>query len=394
MGDVRRIIGAAVDLGSTTIAVSCMDSEGEEAETFSFANPQHRYGADVVTRIRYCTEHSNGLSMLSNLVWEELIFRLKEQLGKRCEELSYIVLSGNTVMQHIARGLPVDGLGAAPFSPVDLEYREEEIDIDWVAGKVALRKFPINGQEKSGCIAVYPPGFSAFVGADILSGVNHLKMGKSDGYELLVDLGTNGEMLLLGREQGFAASTACGPVFDHVLSGAAYGSESIHVIAGCVKRGLIDKTGQLAEPFFEKGIEIDKGFVIRQENIRNFQLAKGAVYAGVMCLLKRAEITGDEVLNVHISGGLGFYLNIRDAFNVRMLPESFKGKIFSAGNSSLEGAKELLSALCSTKEKKLSMNTQKEEILHEYEKIRSRTECYELAGIPEFQELFIQALEF
>lgn len=394
MGDGRRIIGAAVDLGSTTIAVSCMDSEGEEAAAFSFANPQYRYGADVLTRIRYCTEHSDGLSMLSNLVWEELIFRLKEQLGKRCEELSYIVLSGNTVMQHIVRGLPVDGLGRAPFSPVDLEYREEEMNIDWAAGKASPQKSPMKVRQKSRCICVYPPGFSAFVGADIMSGAKHLQMGKSDGYELLVDLGTNGEMLLLGRERGFAASTACGPVFDHVLSGAAYGSESIHAIAGCVKRGLIDKTGQLAKPFFEKGIEIDKGFVIRQENIRNFQLAKGAVYAGIMCLLKRAGITGDDVLNVYISGGLGFYLNIRDAFNVRMLPESFQRKVVSAGNSSLEGAKELLLALCSTKEKNLSMNAPKEEILHEYEKIRSRTECYELAGIPEFQELFIQALEF
>ena len=87
-------------------------------------------------------------------------------------------------------------------------------------------------------------------------------MGKHSSYDLLIDLGTNGEMLLLNKEKGFATSTACGPVFDHVIKGGKYGSESIKVIANCVKRGLIDKTGRLADVFFDNGMKFDKSKII------------------------------------------------------------------------------------------------------------------------------------
>ncbi|MDE6435281.1 MAG: ASKHA domain-containing protein [Lachnospiraceae bacterium] len=390
-------IGVAVDLGSTTIAVSCLNlASKEEILSFSFANPQCRYGADVITRIKYCVEQPDMLEKLGEMVWDALFQTLKNSLDAECGRITHIIISGNTLMQHILRGLPVNGLAVAPFEPVDLGYFEEEVLINWDRCKRVYVTQKAEDMEDNRCIVTYPPGFSAYVGADILTGAQYLKLGQQEKYELLIDLGTNGEMLLMNNKQGLAASTACGPVFDHVLSGAKYGSESIHAISNCVKRHLIDRSGKITEPFFEKGIVIDKNFVIRQENVRNFQLAKGAVFAGIQCLMKKAGIGSGDIEKVYISGGLGFYMDVKDAFAVRMLPESFKGKVTVAGNSSLNGAKELLlkGMSCDKVLDTMENGHGKEGILSDYEALCERTKSFELSNLPEFQSIYIKALDF
>ncbi|MCM1180783.1 MAG: ASKHA domain-containing protein [Clostridium sp.] len=388
-------IGAAVDLGSTTIAVSCLNlMTKEELLSFSFANPQCRYGADVITRIKYCVEQPDMLNKLGEIVWDALFGELKNRLGEECRQITHIIISGNTVMQHILRGLPVNGLAAAPFLPVDLKYFEEDIVVNWedckredTAGNLQAENI---GCDR--CMVVYPPGFSAYVGADVLTGAHYLKSGRQETYDLLIDLGTNGEMLLINNKQGLAASTACGPVFDNVLAGARYGSDSIHAIAYCVKRHLIDRSGKIAEPFFGKGIAIDKNFVIRQENVRNFQLAKGAVLAGVQCLMEQAGIGSDDIERVYISGGLGFYMDVKDAFAVRMLPESLKGKVTVAGNSSLNGARELLGTFGDQVSD--TVGQRQNEMLADYDALCRRTKSFELSNLPEFQNIYIKALDF
>ncbi|MDE6625637.1 MAG: ASKHA domain-containing protein [Lachnospiraceae bacterium] len=357
-------IAVAVDLGSTTIGVSCMDLEKKcEITAFSFTNPQYSYGADVISRIRFCMEKEENLLLLGQLVENMLQKTLKERLGEAYSNIGSIVYSGNTTMLHILRGLSVDGLSKAPFMPVSTEY------------EVCKRDMVNN---------IFPPGFSAFVGADILTGAEFLKMGRNEAYDLLIDLGTNGEMLLLNKDCGCAAATACGPVFDSAVTGAVYGSECIKAIANCIKRRLVDRTGRIASHYFDKGIEIDKGFIIRQENIRNFQLAKGAVYAGIQCLLRECGITADCVANVYISGGLGFYMDIRDAFTVKLLPEEFREKITISGNTSLEGARKLV----------LSDDRECEVIVSEYQAIKERTTSLELADLDGFQDAYMQSLDF
>lgn len=359
-------IGVAVDLGTTTIAVCCLDRlEKDEILSFSFANPQRQHGADVITRIRYCMESKQNLFEMGQMVREELKTKLKEHLGGRSAAVSLIAYSGNTTMLHILRGLPVEGLASAPFTPADLEYYEE------------------NRTGKS-ITVIQPPGLSAFVGADILAGAVYLQMGNDTTYDLLIDLGTNGELLLLNKDSGFATSTACGPVFDHVITGAKYGSDSIHAIAGCVKRGLIDTTGKIADPFFEKGIVIDKNLIIRQEHVRNFQMAKGAIYAGICCLAKLAGISLTEIGNVYVSGGLGFYLQSNDAFATKLFPKAFQGKIKTSGNTSLKGVRELV----------LATGNEKAAILKAYDGIRKRTICFELADVDGFQEHYLHAMDF
>ncbi len=390
-------IGVAVDLGSTTIAVCCLNMmTSKEILSFSFTNPQCRYGADVVTRIKHCIEQPDMLQCLGDMVWRELFHTLRSRLSAECGQITHMIISGNTTMQHILRGLPVNGLAAAPFKPVDLGYYEEEISINWEEDEPVTDHTQVKDVAHNRCTVVYLPGFSAYVGADILSGAQYLQMGQHGKYDILIDLGTNGEMLLINNRQGFAASTACGPVFDHVLSGARYGSESIHAIANCVKRHLIDKSGKIAEPFFDKGIAIDKHFIIRQEHIRNFQLAKGAILAGIECLMKQAGISGEDIWKVYISGGLGFYMDGKDAFAVRMLPESFKGKVCVAGNSSLYGAKELL--LTYMYDDKLMDGKEdsrgKKEILLNYEALLKKTKSFALSNLPDFQQIYIDALNF
>ena len=387
LDSVNGNIGVAVDLGSTTIAVCCMDmTSGSEIVSFSFPNPQGTYGADVITRIRHCIENKALLCQMGDMVKKALAEHLREQLGTAALQVCRLVYSGNTTMLHILRGMSVEGLAAAPFTPVTLEYAEQEEELFSALPDEQLKNMEeINARTGEHKVTVlYPPGFSAFVGADILTGAAYLEMGQSTTYDLLVDLGTNGELLLLNDTCGYAASTACGSVFDHAVSGAVYGSESIKAVANCMKRGLIDSAGTIKEPFFEKGIEIDKGFVIRQQNVRNFQLAKGAIYAGIKCLLNKAGITATDIGNVYISGGLGFYMDIRDTYTVKMLPEEFRDKVKVSGNTSLEGAKKLL----------MAENADKKELLAYYEGIRSRTGSFELADLEGFQDIYIQALDF
>lgn len=372
-------IGVAVDVGSTSIGVCCVDlTHKTEILSFSFANPQYIYGADVVTRIKHCIDDSSMLHKMHMLVEEELYEQLKERLKEQYSLISVVVYSGNTTMLHIMRELSVEGMAKAPFHPVELEYAENIIArYDEKNNKSNDAEYPYKKN-------IYLPGFSAFVGADILTGAQVLQMGQTDAYELLIDLGTNGEMLLLNNKKGYATSTACGPVFDHVINGAKYGSESMKVIANCVKRGLIDKTGKLVDALFEKGIAIDKNFTVKQENIRNFQLAKGAIYAGIHCLLDKAGTKAGEIAKVYVSGGLGFYMDKRDAFTLKMLPEEFADKIVVSGNTSLEGAKYML----------LTTDVERIHLLQKYDNIRNRTECFELANYENFQEIYMNSFDF
>ena len=378
-------IGVAVDVGSTTIGVSCVDMVNrEEIISFNFPNPQVLYGADIITRIKHCIDEPEMTNRLSDMLICDLDSELYRRLGESYDDISLICYSGNTTMLHIMRGLSVVGLSKAPFKPVTLDYYEETESIH------PTRTPEKENSENIGksVTKIYLPGISAFVGADILSGAVGLDIGNDESYDLLIDLGTNGELLLLNKDYGYATSTACGTVFDHGVKGAVYGSESIHAIAACVKRKLIDETGLIKEPFFEKGIEIDKDFTVKQDNVRRFQMAKAAIYAGIICLIKKANIGYDNIQNMYISGGLGFYLDVRDAFITGMLPVEFKEKISVVGNTSLMGAKKYIL------EAKALYDKADSTFLEKCENIRTRTTSFELADYEHFQDIYIGSMNF
>ncbi len=367
--EINNDIGIAIDVGSTSVGICCLNLKNKmELFSFSFSNPQHIYGADIVTRIKHCITNDSMINKMHEILENAIYTQLKAHLKDDFQRISKIVYSGNTTMFHFLREFQVYGLSKSPFSPISLEYYENRVT------KI----------DNENVIHIFLPGVSAFVGSDILSGVHYLQMGKTDSYELLIDLGTNGELFLINNKKGFATSTACGPVFDHAVRGAKYGSESMKIIANCVKRGLIDKTGKITDVFFENGIDIEKDFIVTQENVRNFQLAKGAIYAGICCLLKQARITASEVSKIYISGGFGFYMNPKDAFLLKMFPYEFRDKIIISGNTSLEGAKEFL----------LLHDLEKERILTEYQELRQRTHSFELSNIDDFQDCYINSLNF
>ena len=200
-------IVVAVDVGTTTIGIACFERYShEEIISYLFTNPQVRYGADVITRIKTCIDDHGMLKTMSEMLTDNIYKTLKTNLGKKYNDISVICYSGNTTMLHILRQLSVEGLAAAPFNPVTLEYYEEEKFLYYPT------KSNIDDNNSRTVKEIYLPGFSAFVGADILSGAAYLGMGKKEKYDFLIDLGTNGELLLINKERGYATSTACGAV--------------------------------------------------------------------------------------------------------------------------------------------------------------------------------------
>lgn len=378
-------VGVAVDVGTTTIGISCLDLYShEEIISYLFRNPQGRYGADVITRIKTCIDDPCMLKTMSEMLTETIYKTLKTNLGKKYNDISVICYSGNTTMLHILRGLSVEGLAAAPFNPVTLDLYENERVLD--ASDENIEEVNNDKTIKE----IYLPGFSAFVGADILSGAVYLGMGGKEQYDLLIDLGTNGELLLINKERGYATSTACGPVFDHGVIGAIYGSECIHGIAASLRSGIIDKTGLIKGIFFDKGIELDKRIVIKQEHVRRFQMAKAAIYAGVLCLMKKAGIDNGDIGNVYISGGLGFYMDVTDAFTTKLIPKELRGKITVSGNTSLLGAEKYIMAY----DEENNEATSRSDIMAEYDSMRYRTEAFELADYDGFQDIYINSMNF
>jgi len=358
-------IGIAVDYGSTTISMTAIDVYGKEISSISYSNPQTASGHDVITRIKKCLDDDSVAKIFYQEGREQLYSNISK-MGIQLEDVTAITISGNAIMQHLFQQYSVEGFAYAPFYTVTNDFHSDNI-------------------------FYYPPGFSPYVGADLMCGAQYLNLGCSESYDLMIDLGTNGEILLMNQQQGYATSTACGPVFDFAIGGAQYGSDCIHAIAQCVKRNLIDSNGKIADAFFDKGIKLDTNFIIKQENIRNFQLAKGAILAGILCLLNFANIKEESINNVYICGGLGFYMETRDAYTLNMFPKSVKNKIKICGNTSLNGAKILTKSIL---QKQLGNSQEYDSILIDYENMRNKTRAVELSNLNSFQEIYMNSLNF
>lgn len=304
---------AAIDIGTTTVAMQLIDRRtGLAAASHTFLNPGRVYGADVLSRV---------LASISG-AGESLTEALRGSLEAGIRELSrtgepeFIVCVGNTAMEHILCGDSLEGLARAPFEPGNLSCRKMQL-----AGKTAILL----------------PGVSAFVGADIVAGVYACDMPKRKELSLYLDLGTNGEMVLGNREGMFAAATAAGPAFEGNATAGVYGADMTAVVASLLRKGILDPTGLLAEPYFSQGVQEGNVF-LTQKNVREFQLAKAAVRCGLEELLKQYGAGAEEVAQVFLAGGFGYYLREEDALLTGLLPKEFAGRVLSAGNAALAGA--------------------------------------------------------
>ena len=344
-----------VDLGTTTIAMQARDlASGDVLAEWTSLNPQRRFGADVISRMQAALE-GQGETMRC-LVRETLqrgVRELMEKTGRTgaareqdgapsvlaaAAGLTGIYVAGNTVMEHLLAGLSVEGLSRHPFLPVTLE--EQRIFPDQ----------PTDDRMAGGMPWTLLPGISAFVGADILAGVLACGMHRRREITLLIDLGTNGELVLGNRERLLCTATAAGPAFEGGTAALGQGTDRIAVMGRLLEDGVIDETGLLAEPWFENGYpwkagsgkeetrEKEPAVSVTQEDIRAIQMAKAAVYAGICVLMKEYGVTCDQISAVWLAGGFGYFLDTDRAAQIGLFPKELKEKVKAVGNTSLAGA--------------------------------------------------------
>lgn len=329
-----------LDLGTTTLALALVSLDNKSiADVKCSTNSQRSFGADVISRIEYCTK--NGTEKLQKAVIND-VNKLIAETG--VEKSLPLYLAGNTTMLHIFFGKDPSTLGVAPYTPQFLE-------------SVTAKGCDLELQGVSVVNAL--PSIHSFVGSDIVAGVNLVNDNVGKKYNLLVDLGTNAEIVLFSKDIIYCTSAAAGPCFEgasiacgmSAVDGAICefdegyktignkaprgicGTGLVDIIATLLKKGIIDETGYMACEQFN----ITDGVFINQSDVRQYQLAKSAVYSGVMALIKKAGINFDSVENLYISGGFSAKINVINAIKTGLLPKELKDKCRVLNNSSLLG---------------------------------------------------------
>lgn len=393
----------AIDLGTTTIAMQLL--AGEKAvpvRTYTAVNSCRRYGSDVITRIQ--NANSGGLSKLQKLSQTDLFKGMEslcESAGISMADIERIGIAGNTTVSQILLGQSLQGLSAYPFEPFTKE----------------LQRFHFSqvfdSQESQAQVIVFPP-ISGFVGGDIVAGLFQCGFLNRKRPAMLIDIGTNGEMVI-GDENGLlCTSVAAGPAFEGgglrngvgSVSGAVSafelrgkagkittihdkspvgicGTGMVEILSELKDARILNKDGNLAEQYVNNGYQVaetqqGKGICVYQQDIRELQLAKGAIGAGIELLAKAYGKTYREIPEVFVAGGFGYRMNIRKAVNIGIFPREFLGKIKTVGNTSLAGVESFL------------REPQAEEGL---KRITQLSKEVILAKTEEFQETYVKHLE-
>ena len=358
----------ACDLGTTTVDLCLIDTDNRVVGERHFKNRQALYGADVISRIK-SAERPEILTAMRYMVKEDIATALQEMLYDLTTDSGTKItggaICGNTTMIALISGLELNTLGAYPFrTPFNRSFHST---VKELFGDHTERAYIDPGANVllSGCA-------SAFIGGDVLAGVLALSETESMSDEhtsLLIDLGTNGEMVLNRKGSMHATSAACGPAFEGcVRRQGIYGSTLLDAIALGLRAGRIDQYGSLVlrgqgdgsscPPFGgqknrppvpsepspcppEPQLNIG-GVKLDSDILRQVLLAKAAIRAGIETLLSHADLRAEEVEQIYVAGGFGFYLNEETAVYLGLFPSEFAGRIKIAGNTSLEGARLLL----------------------------------------------------
>lgn len=352
------------DIGTTTVAMLLYGADGSVKDRYVAVNPQTAYGADVISRIRAAENEKAAEDMrrMIRRVLEHGLERFAKQLHAG-EEL-YLVLAANTTMTYLLMGWNTLELGYAPFHASRLSGTETQI------GDVPCFVFP---------------GLSAFVGGDIAAGIYAGGMCDREELTLLLDLGTNGEMVLGNRERRIACATAAGPAFEGGVNKGIWGADMISLLARLKAEEVLDKTGLLCPTYFESGIRIGN-VTITQQAVRSVQLAKGAIAAGIEVLLDKYGTVPEKVGRVVLAGGFGYYLKPEAATELGILPKILADRTIAGGNTALTGAllagrQILADGNCAGLEKRL-----KESVL--------QTEVLNLAEVPDFEKSYVRRMNF
>ena len=353
----REGFGIAIDVGTTTLVAQLIDlSNGKLLDIRTARNPQARFGADIMNRVQYALTEK-GRNQLMHLIREKIYHLIAGLLRDKDVELKKVVMVGNTVMHHLFGGLDVGPLAMFPFEPGHKEsLRYMPSELGW------------NLPESVQIIFVRPIG--GFVGSDIYAGIIASGMDKNPNLTALIDLGTNGEIVVGNKDKMFCASTAAGPAFEgaviqkgmSAMSGAISsvslnnshieyhvignqkalgicGSGLIDAVAVFLEKGLIDASG--AQVNDEQPLMISENVYLTQKDVREFQLAKAALAAGMQILTNKLGKSLTDITRVYIAGGFGNFINLENVKKLGMI-EVCEYKILKLGNSALIGAKMLL----------------------------------------------------
>jgi uncharacterized 2Fe-2S/4Fe-4S cluster protein (DUF4445 family) len=391
----RDGFGIAVDVGTTTVVAQLLDlTTGEVLAVRTGLNPQARFGADIMSRVGYAVTEGGHA---------KLVEVLRAHVGKMVDELiqatpsaatgiADIVLVGNTVMHHLFCDLSLEALSHYPFESDHLQTGVfSAADLGWqIAGNPAVRFLP--------CIG-------GFVGSDILAGVLASGLHGHSFVSALIDLGTNGEIVIGHGKRMICCSTAAGPAFEgarimmgmrastgaisevHVDDGALKchvlgnvpprgicGSGLVDAVACMLDLGLVQPGGRVADR--SAYVPLCPPVRVSQTDIRELQLAKGAIAAGVRLLLQEFGASATEVRKVHLAGAFGNYINITSGQRIGLLQFSAE-QIAAAGNTALQGAKMGLF---------LSQET--------FEHLAQRIEHISLSELPAFQDVYVEEMTY
>jgi uncharacterized 2Fe-2S/4Fe-4S cluster protein (DUF4445 family) len=351
--------GVAIDLGTTSLVFHLVDLvTGSLVETRVVLNPQAQYGADVISRISYAFMRVGGLERLQSLIIDAInreINHLTQKAGISDENIVKMTVAGNTTMLHLLLGVDPKPIALAPFKP---RFTDEQV----------MTAKDLNLHCHADATVKLLPSVSAYVGADIVAGLASVRHEKEDGNYLFMDIGTNGELALVRPEGILCCSAAAGPAFEGAriscgmggMEGAisVYNGNGYHVIgdtspAGVCGSGLIDlvafllDSGILSEDGLLPGDFVvetadrsgtGEPIVITQQDIREVQLAKSAIAAGIKILLQHAGLTIEQIDGLYLAGGFGNYINPESAARIGLFPKEMASRTIPLGNTSGTGA--------------------------------------------------------
>ena len=313
----------AIDIGTTTVHMILFHSSFEVSASGS--NPQGQFGADVLSRIKKAL---SGQDLVMTLILRAevrgMIIKLCEKSKINTFNINQVVITGNTTMLYSLTGHNMESLARAPFIA------------DYLFG-VYIPAESIDIGVSPNAQIYLPPCVGAFIGADAMTGAFACGMASADEGKasLLVDVGTNGEMLLMHDHILYCTSAAAGPAFEN--SRLSYGSDAISLIATMLRLGILDQNGYLENTF-----SATDGVNISMSDIHQIQLAKGAIRAGIEVLIETAGLNLSEIDTFYLGGTFGNHLSIADAVQIGLIPHEFAKITRFMGNSALKGAALLL----------------------------------------------------
>lgn len=412
--------GVVIDIGTTTVALGLVDLRtGEELANASMINAQKHFGLDVLTRITYEYEHpERGVKELQDAI----VHSINGMLAEVCEEagisqadIREIDVAANCTMMHMLLGVDARSIGRSPYRPAFLE-----------AQTLPAREIGIEAGENT--LLYCLPQVSAYIGADIVAGAYVCELQKETGNVLFIDIGTNGEIVLASNGRLLSCSCAAGPALEGMNISAGMraaegaieeveiteegvktttiggqepvgicGSGILGVVKELLRTGLVKKNGAFikkekisGEDYRYPMIRLNgtkREFILNEEpellvtqgDVRQVQLAKGAILSGFVALLKKADISMEDLDKVMIAGQFGAHLPAESLVGVGILPEAVKDKLVYVGNSSKTGA---YMTLMSGKIKK------------DIENLARTIEYMELAETDNYERIFTESMLF